>query len=131
MLFTERRRFEDRAARLSVQQINRDVTLKRDRLEQVSQRLANAQSAVMSGYKQHLESNARLLQTLGYTSTLERGYAVVRSGETVVTSKADAEKATHLEIQFADGVYGLGGSTGRRSKTAQTKGRGDDQGSLF
>jgi len=42
-------------------------------------------------------------RTLGYTATLRRGYTVVRAGETLVTSKAQAAGESALEIEFHDG----------------------------
>lgn len=47
-------------------------------------------------------------QTLGYTETLRRGYAVVRSGEALVTTAEAARAAQALEIEFADGRVAVG-----------------------
>ncbi len=71
----------------------------------------------------------RLRLTLGYTATLDRGYAVVRGADgTVLTRKKDAKSHVTLEIEFADGTLRLGESgTTKASKTKAT----DDQGSLF
>ncbi len=59
-------------------------------------------------------------QTLGYTETLKRGYAVVRGDGAVVTTTTAAAKASALEIEFADGRL-----LGRRRQPAkgQTKAR--------
>jgi exodeoxyribonuclease VII large subunit len=64
--------------------------------------------------------------TLGYAETLRRGYAVVRGDGAVVTTKAGAEKAAALEIEFADGRLALGG----KARARKTDG-GPEQGSLF
>ena len=65
-------------------------------------------------------------QTLGYTETLKRGFAVVRAEGTVVTTKAAAETAASLEIEFQDGRLTLGARPARKPK-----GEPPTQGSLF
>ena len=65
-------------------------------------------------------------QTLGYTETLARGYAVVRAGETVVTSTASAKGA--LEIEFSDGRVEVQAGSAARGKG---KTKPPEQGSLF
>jgi exodeoxyribonuclease VII large subunit len=40
---------------------------------------------------------------LGYAETLRRGFAVVRGDGAVVTTRAGAEAATQVEVEFADG----------------------------
>jgi exodeoxyribonuclease VII large subunit len=52
---------------------------------------------------------------------------VVRGDGAVVTSKAGAEEAAVLEIEFRDGKLVVGGRTGRRPKGDGESG----QGSLF
>ena len=49
----------------------------------------------------------RMRQTLGYTETLKRGYAVVRAEGVVLTSRLPAATATALEIEFHDGRLAL------------------------
>jgi exodeoxyribonuclease VII large subunit len=51
---------------------------------------------------------------LGYEATLQRGYAVVRSDGDVITTKAAAQNAAQLDIQFADGTITLGAAPKRR-----------------
>ncbi|MDP4032434.1 MAG: exodeoxyribonuclease VII large subunit [Pseudorhodobacter sp.] len=70
----------------------------------------------------------RMRQTLGYGETLRRGYAVVRGDGAVVTSKAAAEGATELEVEFHDGRLALGPRHSRRRKAP---GGPAEQGSLF
>lgn len=47
---------------------------------------------------------ARMLASLDYHRVLGRGFALVKDGESVVSSRRDAEMRTRLEIQFSDGV---------------------------
>ncbi|MCB2126488.1 MAG: exodeoxyribonuclease VII large subunit, partial [Rhodobacteraceae bacterium] len=65
---------------------------------------------------------------LGYTETLRRGYAVVRAGGAVVTTKAAAEIHPALEVEFADGRLPVLNGGPARPKRARP---GGDQGSLF
>jgi exodeoxyribonuclease VII large subunit len=51
----------------------------------------------------------RVRQTLGYEATLARGYAVVRSGDGLVTRVKTANAAAALDIQLAAGRLAVGG----------------------
>jgi len=98
----------------------------RHQLEALLQRLEAAPPARLAALRERLEARDRLRQTLGHHETLRRGYAVVRGDGAVVTSKARAEVAQAIEIEFHDGKLALGGKAPRR-----TKGEPPDQGSLF
>jgi exodeoxyribonuclease VII large subunit len=109
------------------------------RFEAASLRLSNVSTAGLAVQLARLDALERLRQTLGYRETLRRGYAVVRSGDVVLTSKAEAETAMKLEIEFSDGRLAVGagsGSTlapsttpsGRKSKVDPGT---EDQGNLF
>lgn len=137
-LYFERRRerqgqrLENLAARLSpalarlFTDAERDIRQGRDRLAGLSQRLDALPPAQIAQRRQRLEALDRMRQTLGYAETLKRGFAVVRGDGQVVTTKAGAEKAAALEIEFADGRVALGA----KPKTRKA-GDGPDQGSLF
>jgi exodeoxyribonuclease VII large subunit len=149
---TERARAEDRAARLApalqrlvVQRrealarradrldprpLKRDIASGRERLADLARRLEAAQGARAADLRTRLEALDRLRETLGYRATLARGYAVVHGDGHVVTSKAQAEAASGLEIEFADGKMTLGGSAPRRAAGA-AKPKPPEQGSLF
>ncbi|MBL9057201.1 MAG: exodeoxyribonuclease VII large subunit, partial [Rhodobacteraceae bacterium] len=64
---------------------------------------------------------------LGHAETLRRGFAIVRGDGHVVTGRAAAEKATVLEIEFADGRLTTGGKPARKGKPGEPP----QQGSLF
>ena len=74
-----------------------------------------------------LEALDRIRITLGYGETLKRGYAVVRGDGEVVTTRAGAEKALSLEVEFRDGRLSLGARPAKRGKSGGEGG----QGSLF
>ncbi|MEJ6394125.1 exodeoxyribonuclease VII large subunit [Gymnodinialimonas sp. 2305UL16-5] len=63
---------------------------------------ANSQQATKAR-RDRLEALDKLRQTLGYKETLERGYAVVRGADQVLTRKAEAAGHAALEVEFADG----------------------------
>lgn len=101
----------------------------RARLAVLADRLEAAPAARLARLRDRLEALDRTRLTLGYHATLRRGYAVVRGDGAVVTSKAGAEKAAALEIEFADGRMAVGNRPGRRAK-GDGGGEGG-QGSLF
>jgi len=100
-------RLAQRAGRLSAQPIVRAVATGQRDLDRLAQRMQRAQADRLTQAARHLEALDRVRQTLGYTQTLQRGYAVVRSGETLVTTRAVAEQATALSLEFADGILDL------------------------
>ncbi|NCO22601.1 MAG: exodeoxyribonuclease VII large subunit [Rhodobacterales bacterium] len=100
-------RLTQRAKRLSAQPIARAIVMGQRDLDRLTQRLARAQTERLILATQRLDTLERLRQTLGYKQTLKRGYAVVRSGDNVVTTRAAARKAGALSVEFADGRLDL------------------------
>ncbi len=127
MVQAKRDRLAAQAARLQPRQLRRDIDQRGDDLKALTQRLTLAGNAQISRLKNQIGATERLLSSLGYQATLERGYAVVRAEGHVVTTKADAVNAVALEIQFADGRIDVGGKPARKS----AKPTAPDQGSLF
>ncbi len=115
------------SARLNLSHIQRDLRAKSDATGRAVQALSDAARRQQKTWEDRLESLDRLRQTLGYEATLDRGYAVVWAGESVVTTKAEASKNAALEVQFRDGRYKLVGQPARTKSTKPAK----DQGSLF
>ena len=72
----------------------------------------------------------RLRETLGYRETLRRGYAVVRSGQALITNVAGAEAAQALEIEFADGRFAMAQPAAARP-AGRAKPNPPEQGQLF
>ncbi len=99
----------------------------RARLALLTDRLEAAPEARFRRLQDRLEALDRTRTTLGYSETLKRGYAVVRGDGAVVTTKAGAERAAALEIEFQDGKLALGPRPGKRAKGDGQSG----QGSLF
>ncbi|MCV2882575.1 exodeoxyribonuclease VII large subunit [Actibacterium sp. XHP0104] len=123
----KRDRLEARISRLRPEALTRDITQKRRDLDQVAARLAAVARADLGQRRDRLAALERMRMSLGYEETLARGYAVVRSGEQVITTRVAAEAATALEIQFRDGRFAVGG---KPAKKAMPK-KPPEQGSLF
>jgi exodeoxyribonuclease VII large subunit len=104
----------------------------RGRLDDLSARFARIAETGLTQRRARLAALDRLHQTLGYTATLARGYAVVRAGEELVTRKSGAETEPALEIEFADGKLAVT-PLGATPKPAPKKPPPDKpgQGSLF
>ena len=104
----------------------RDITRDRDKLAALTTRLHATPTRRLSDLQSKLDQLDRTRQSLGHSQTLKRGFAIVRGDGHVVTTKANAERSTALEIEFADGKLTLG-----PRPTKKTKQDGPDQGSLF
>ena len=108
----------------------REMARSREKLTALGARLQAAQDLRLADLGKRLDALDRTRQTLGYHETLRRGYAVVRGEAGVVTSKAMAEAAGVLEIEFHDGRIGLK-SASRPGKPTPAKTPPEEQGSLF
>ena len=124
----DRNRFETLNTRLRADVLERDIQQKKRAFSDVARRFSQISTSEVAARRERLDALDRLRETLGYKETLRRGYAVVRDGDQVITTKSDASKATHLEIEFKDGRMSL-----TRGATAKTKKSpsSDDQGTLF
>ncbi|MFY0679408.1 MAG: exodeoxyribonuclease VII large subunit [Thalassovita sp.] len=100
-----------RTDRLNLSALDTDIASKRDKFAQLSKRLSDAGRTQTKDWATKIDALDRLRETLGYKATLHRGYAVVRSQGTVLTSRADASKAAAIEIEFGDGTIDFGAST--------------------
>ncbi|MDB5663643.1 exodeoxyribonuclease VII large subunit [Cypionkella sp.] len=98
----------------------------RANLAMLDTRLQAAPARRFAALTQRLDALDRTRTTLGYTETLQRGYAVVRGDGHVITNKAAAEQSQTLEIEFADGRLSLGARPAKKPKSG-----GPEQGSLF
>ncbi len=104
--------FDRLAMRLDTRRLVQVQTREGERLALLSARLSTVANAGLNGHRERLNALERMRQTLGYTETLRRGYAVVRADNAVVTGQAEAAAATALEIEFADGRVLVGPGAG-------------------
>ncbi len=131
-------RLRNLSSRLSLRPIEQDVKRKSEALTQLANRLNAAQSSRILRQSDRLSATGRQLEILSYKATLSRGYAVVRDGDTLITSKGAAETATALSIEFADGTVTLGATgeaapkaTKQKPATPKPPKTPGEQGSLF
>ena len=115
----------DRAHRRSFADAERVNAQGQERLARLGMRLDPGMARVLGRARDRLEALERMRRTLGYAQTLKRGYAVVRGDGKLVTGKAEAERASVLELEFQDGRLVV---TGRPARKAKDSG---GQGSLF
>jgi exodeoxyribonuclease VII large subunit len=106
----------------------------RDRLAELVRRGTRALGDGLARRRDRLASLERLHATLGYEATLRRGYAVVYADAHVATKVAEAQGASRLEIEFADGKLAVAPTEPTTRPPAKRKTASDtppDQGSLF
>ena len=121
--------FEKLSCRFVLDLVTRKMMESQDAFGQTSKSLTRAASLDTSQRREQLAALERLRETLGYKATLNRGYAVVRSGDHVIKTLKDAKSADTLEIEFSDGRFDL---SGKPSPSSKTKGGGSSaQGRLF
>lgn len=121
------RRLDQTARGLRPRELDAQIARGNDKLETLLRRLSDRARRLLDDRRTRLEALDRLRETLGYTETLKRGYAVVRSGDHVITSAQAAKEAGALEIEFSDGRFALGGAATK----GKTKPKEPEQGSLF
>src|SRR5438132_7242783 len=84
----------------------RSLELKTTRLDQAHDRLRRAPALLVERRRAGLEQAAGRLRALSPRATLNRGYAIVRSGETIVRSVAAAETGERIDVEVSDGRFG-------------------------
>ena len=130
MVRHQRERFNARADRLTPRPLQDRLTRQQDRFDALVRRFVLAGQTRNERLRARLDARARLLASLGYQATLERGYAVVGEGDRVVMTRAEAKTASSLEIQFADGRFRPGGKPAPRKPHSASE-EPPEQGSLF
>ncbi|MBN2906864.1 MAG: exodeoxyribonuclease VII large subunit [Rhodobacteraceae bacterium] len=126
LLRQRRRDLATCAARIRPEALSREIDARRRALALLDRRLVSALRADLDRRQARLEGLERMRQGLSYQETLRRGYAVVRAGPTVITTRAAAERAGALEIEFQDGRLAVGGRPAPRGrKTDEPPGQGN------
>jgi exodeoxyribonuclease VII large subunit len=85
---------------------HRMLEQRRARLTHVHQRLRDAPSLAVERKRARLEHAAGRLRALSPRATLERGYAIVRTDETIVHSPTDVSSGDPLDVEVAEGRFG-------------------------
>ncbi|TRD21711.1 exodeoxyribonuclease VII large subunit [Palleronia caenipelagi] len=122
--------FDAVARRLTPRTVTRNAQRGAQDLARLSERLDRVMATRLERTRQRLTALERLHGTLGYKETLARGYAVIRSGEAVVTSRDQAAGFPTLEVEFHDGTLTVA-TGGKPARKAKPKPSEPDQGSLL
>ena len=118
------------ASRLRPTPLAERVGRLRKDLDDLDSRLQQTFERQLQRRREQLVACDRLRETLGYRETLRRGYAVVRSGQALITTVAGVEAAKSLEIEFADGRIAVA-QTGAARPAGRAKPKPPEQGQLF
>lgn len=106
-LWTTLERAEDRLGHLQhVLSARRMYSLARDsrqRLDYLSQRLEGAEAGRLKSHKSRLELLAGRLGAVGPQETLQRGYAIARSGKGLIVKAEDVRPGEDIELILSHG----------------------------
>ena len=83
--------------------LNEIIPLFIQRLDDSSGRLKRAFDVMFKNAVEKVSALGRLLNSYSYQDVLKRGFALVSSGGHVLSSVADAEKHSQMNLTFADG----------------------------
>lgn len=87
-------------SRLSEKNRNAEI-----RLDKADKTLTNNISMNLKLKLNNLENQKKMLRTLSYKKTLERGYSVIRSKDKVISSISNLDEECDLIVEFKDGKY--------------------------
>jgi exodeoxyribonuclease VII large subunit len=118
------------ASRLRPTPLAERVGRLRKDLDDLDSRLQQTFERQLQRRREQLVACDRLRETLGYRETLRRGYAVVRSGQALITTVTGVEAAKSLEIEFADGRIAVAQTAAARP-AGRAKPKPPEQGQLF
>jgi exodeoxyribonuclease VII large subunit len=79
---------------------------RRDRITHAHERLRRAPSLAVERKRARLEQAAGRLRALSPRATLDRGYAIVRTGDDIVRSTSAVSTGDEVDVEVADGRFG-------------------------
>jgi exodeoxyribonuclease VII large subunit len=79
---------------------------RRERIVQAHDRLRRAPSLAVERKRARLEHAAGRLRALSPRATLDRGYAIVRTGDEIVRSTNTVSTGDEVDVEVADGRFG-------------------------
>ena len=82
------------------------VERRRQRVEQTHERLRRAPALAVERKRARLEHSAGRLRALSPRATLQRGYAIVRSGDGIVRSADAVAAGETIDVEVAEGRFG-------------------------
>ena len=89
--------------RLSPRVLLQHIAQQNEPLRYASERLSRATLARIERAEAKLKLPASLLESLNYKQVLKRGFAMVKSGETLIANAAAAQQKPSLKLVFHDG----------------------------
>ncbi|MFO1243176.1 MAG: exodeoxyribonuclease VII large subunit [Rickettsiales bacterium] len=96
--------FSAAAQRLAPQILSQPIKRRQEALDQIAARQSKSFTYRLETLSLRLEASARLLESLSYTGTLKRGFALVVAPDGhPVTSKTTLEKYKEATLRFHDG----------------------------
>jgi exodeoxyribonuclease VII large subunit len=78
----------------------------RERLDRWHERLRRAPALIVERRSARLEHAAGKLRALAPEATLERGYAIVRTGDRILRDTDGLERDTRVDVELAKGGFG-------------------------
>jgi exodeoxyribonuclease VII large subunit len=130
----QRGRFDRAAAKLTPAPLLQTVRRDHEKVTTLAHRMQLSMQRRVSDLSARMTTNAKLLDTLSYRATLNRGFALVaKAGRGLVERGAEIKPGDKLEITFADGTAPAtatgtvvsGAAAPASRKKARTAGQGD------
>ena len=123
------------AARLRPQSLQQDIARRREKLLQVSVRIAPAIGRTLDAHRKHLDGAWRMLEGLSHKSILARGFAMVhRADGSLVRAAKELSSGDEIELTFSDDKQKAVIDPAPSAEPAKPKTKpkpGGGQGSLF
>jgi exodeoxyribonuclease VII large subunit len=105
LVHRQRSRFDTAAAKLTLAPLQQATRHKRERALDFGHRMQLAARRRVSELTHRLNSAVKLLDTLSYRATLERGFALVsKTGKGLVERGREIKAGDRLQLTFADGT---------------------------
>jgi len=136
LVHRQRARFVEAAAKLAPGPLQQAAHRQRERVRDFGHRLDLSTRRHVSDLALRLNSSVKLLETLSYRATLERGFALVsRTGKGLVERGGDIKAGDKLQLTFADGTLPATATgtcvTGAAPPVSRKKVKKAGQGDLF
>lgn len=136
LVHRQRARFEGASAKLSPAPLRLKAHRQTEAVANQGHRLELAAKRRVRDLAQRLAASGKLLETLSYRATLDRGFALVsKPGKGIVSKTGQIAVGDRLDITLSDGVIPATAAPGRASDTAPGRPRGKPknpgQGDLF
>ena len=136
LVHKQRARFDRAAAGLAPAPLLQSARRQHERVRDLTHRMQLSARRRVGDLKQRLAASAKLMDTLSYRATLERGFALVsKTGKGLIERGAEIKPGDKLELTFADGTAPATATgaivTGAAPPVSRKKAKTANQGDLF